>query len=84
MAIEMGEYLVGACLEHIFECDVVLVTQSAGGEADRTTQQITELVAVINADYSTKVNKLRAQAKKFRQDAGNPAFRRLQILESLR
>ena len=31
MAVEMGEYIVGACLEHVFECDFVQYNVRARG-----------------------------------------------------
>jgi len=47
-------------------------------------KQIKGLELIINEKYSKRVGELQEQAKKQTQDAGNPAFRVLQILAHLR
>ena len=46
--------------------------------------KIRGLESVINQDYTTKVNQLRAEAKQITKVVNNPAFRMLQILEHMR
>lgn len=54
------------------------------GYMTRALAEIEGLELVINGDYKRRVDQLRMRAKKESQDTGNPFFRALQILESLR
>lgn len=46
--------------------------------------QISGLDVVINGEYKSRVNMLRAKARREKQTTGNDAFRMLQILEAMR
>lgn len=46
--------------------------------------EIGGLELIINAEYARRINELRGHAKTLTHDAGNPAFRLLQILEHVR
>lgn len=54
------------------------------GYMTRALAEIEGLESVINGDYKRRVDQLRMRAKRESQDTGNPFFRALQILESLR
>lgn len=43
-----------------------------------------DLELVINAEYASRISRLRAEARRRKNDEGNPAFRLLQILEHMR
>lgn len=54
------------------------------GRLSAAIESIDSLVPVINEEYTRRVEKLRALAKKTKHDTRNPFFRMLQILEHLR
>jgi hypothetical protein len=54
------------------------------GYVTEKLQQIEGLELIINKEYTSRIQKLREQAKITSHDVGNPAFRLLQVLEHMK
>ncbi len=54
------------------------------GYLTQNLQKIKGLELIMNKGYASRINELRQEAKKKKNDTGNPFFRALQILEHLR